>query len=292
MPYLIFVIAGISLISYIFALLIKKTNLKIIGFSIGLLLFVLSIVLTLIYYYPIFDKGYFDEGIKTFIWFTGLTALLTIIFIPIRFFIKIPDYIFRKILHITAISMMSILIIIPTQWWISEIILGIITVGIITVLLIFESLKYYQDLFIEKGKHEILLSILMFFVLSAVLIAFFFGYRGNEHKYYVIIALLSWGLGDAAASVFGHLLGKHKVSGKFIEGIKSIEGSVACFLFAFVISLILLIVLMHYILWLALLESILIGVVVSLSELFTKKGMDNLTCPIAASIILFLFSLI
>ena len=165
MPYLIFVIAGISLVSYIFALLIKKTNFKIIGFSIGLLLFVLSIVLTLIYYYPTFDKGYFNEGIKTFIWFTGLTALLTVIFIPIRFFVKIPDYIFRKILHITAISMMSILIIIPTQWWISEIILGIITVGIITVLLIFESLKYYQDLFIEKGKHEILLSILMFFVL-------------------------------------------------------------------------------------------------------------------------------
>ena len=137
-----------------------------------------------------------------------------------------------------------------------------------------------------------LISFWLFFLVVASLIAFFWGYLGNDHRYYVIIAILSWAFGDAIAAILGRLIGKHKVSGKFIEGEKSIEGSVACFLLAFIVSFVLLIMLLNYPWWLSLFDALAVGLAVSFMELFTKKGLDNLTCPLVASVILFLFSLI
>ena len=232
------------------------------------------------------------EALITFLWFTIPVIVLGIICIAIRFLTKIPDFIFRKILHLIAMGMIPILVIVPTHWWIAEIVTGICILGLLTLLLIFERTELYKKFFVEKNKHEVLISFLLFFLVVVLLIALFWGYRGDAHRYLVIVAILSWGLGDAAAAIFGRLIGKHQVSGKMIEGTKSIEGSVACFLLAFLISLILLILLMHYVWWLALIESLLIGVAVSFVELFTKKGFDNLTCPLVAALILFLFSLL
>ena len=232
------------------------------------------------------------EALITFLWFTIPVIVLGIICIAIRFLTKIPDFIFRKILHLIAMGMIPILVIVPTHWWIAEIVTGICILGLLTLLLIFERTELYKKFFVEKSKHEVLISFLLFFLVVVLLIALFWGYRGDAHRYLVIVAILSWGLGDAAAAIFGRLIGKHQVSGKMIEGTKSIEGSVACFLLAFLISLILIILLMHYVWWLALIESLLIGVAVSFVELFTKKGFDNLTCPLVAALILFLFSLL
>ena len=232
------------------------------------------------------------EALITFLWFTIPVIVLGIICIAIRFLTKIPDFIFRKILHLIAMGMIPILVIVPTHWWIAEIVTGICILGLLTLLLIFERTELYKKFFVEKNKHEVLISFLLFFLVVVLLIALFWGYRGDAHRYLVIVAILSWGLGDAVAAIFGRLIGKHQVSGKMIEGTKSIEGSVACFLLAFLISLIFLILLMHYVWWLALIESLLIGVAVSFVELFTKKGFDNLTCPPIAALILFLFSLL
>ena len=248
--------------------------------------------LTLLTYFPFFENEYANEFMTTALWYVVPIFLLAAILITIRVFVKIPDFIFRKILHLVAIFMMGPLIAIPIHWWLAEIILGISGIGIIVILLMFEHWSFYQKLFIEKGRHEVLVSFIMFFTVMISLVAFFWGYRGDAHKYYILIAVLAWGVGDAAASIVGHLVGKHKLTGKLIEGVKSVEGTIACFVFSFAISIILLTLLIRYTWWVALIESILIGIVVSLAELFTKKGMDNVTCPLTAGVILFLFSLI
>ena len=235
---------------------------------------------------------YFYEAINTFLWFVIPIIILGIICILIRVFTKVPDFIFRKILHLIAVCVINVLVIVSIHWWVAEIILGISAIGLTVLLLIFEPTSIYKKFFIEKSKHEVLISFLLFFLVVACLIAFFWGYRGYENRFYVTIAILAWGLGDAAAAIFGQAFGKHKISGKMIEGTKSIEGSIMCFVFAFIISLVLLISLIHIVWSLALIEALLIGVFVSLAELFTKKGLDTITCPFVAALILFLFSLI
>ena len=238
------------------------------------------------------NDDYLFEAIKTFLWFVVPIIVIGTICLLIRIFIKIPDFIFRKVLHLITAGMITILIVIPIHWWIAEIVFGICIIGLVVLLLIFERTSIYQKFFVEKSKHEVLISFLIFALVVTSLIAFFWGFRRDGNKYLVIIAISSWALGDAAAAILGRLIGKHKVSGKMIEGIKSVEGSIACFIFAFIISFVLLMTLMHYVWWLSLLEALSIGIVITFAELFTKKGLDNLTCPIAASIVLFLFSLI
>ena len=238
------------------------------------------------------DNNYLFEILVTFLWFVIPIIVLGIICILIRVFTKVPDFVFRKILHLIAACMIAILLIIPIHWWVAEIIVGISAIGLTVLLLIFEPTPIYKKFFVEKSKHEILISFLLFFLVVACLIALFWGYKGYNNRFYVIIAILAWGLGDAAAAICGRLFGKHKVSGKLIEGTKSIEGSVMCFVFSFTISLILLLTLMYLVWWLALIEALLIGLLVSFAELFTKKGLDNITCPFVAALILFLFSLI
>lgn len=235
---------------------------------------------------------YIYEALITFCWFVVPIIVLGIICIALRFLCKIPDFIFRKVLHLISALMIVELIVVPVHWWIAEIILGISLLGLTILLLIFEHTEVYKKFFVEKSKHEVLISFWLFFLVVASLIAFFWGYLGNDHRYYVIIAILSWAFGDAIAAILGRLIGKHKVSGKFIEGEKSIEGSVACFLLAFIVSFVLLIMLLNYPWWLSLFDALAVALAVSFMELFTKKGLDNLTCPLVASVILFLFSLI
>ena len=291
-PFLLIGIGVVTLFSYLSAKFANKVNNKVVGYITGFLLFFLGLVLIVFHYYPQFEEIYVHEFIKTALWFIVPIIVLAIILITIRIFVSIPDFIFRKMLHMVAISMIMVLIVVPSHWWIPEILMGVCALGIVAILLAFEPTEFYKKLFIEKGKHEVLISFLVFFVVVVSLIAFFWGYRGDNHKFYVGIAILSWGLGDASAAIFGHLIGKHKVSGKLIEGTKSIEGSVACFISAMIISLVLLLTLMHVVWWLAIIESLVIGIVVSLAELFTKKGLDTLTCPLCAGLVLFLFSLI
>ena len=235
---------------------------------------------------------YFYEALLTFCWFVVPIIVLGIICIALRFLCKIPDFIFRKVLHLISALMIVELIVVPIHWWIAEIIIGISLIGLTILLLIFEHTEVYKKFFVEKSKHEVLISFWLFFLVVASLIAFFWGYLGNTNRYYVIIAILSWAFGDAIAAILGRLIGKHKVSGKFIEGEKSIEGSVACFLLAFIVPFILLIALFNYPWWLSLFDALAVGLAVSFMELFTKKGLDNLTCPLTASVVLFLFSLI
>ena len=151
---------------------------------------------------------------------TGLWIVLPILFILfslffLKRFVDIPDYLSRKILHVVASLMVIPVIIIPSSWWVSEIVVACLLVGVVTILLIIERYAFYQKFFIEKYKHEVIISFVIYFLVMASLIAFFWLYRDN--KYFVIMAILAWSLGDAVASIFGHICGRHTLSGKLIE---------------------------------------------------------------------------
>ena len=230
----------------------------------------------------------FLEILKTGLWTALPIFLILFSLFFLKRFVDIPDYISRKILHITASLMVIPVILIPSSWWVSEITVACLLVGVITILFIVERYEFYQKFFVEKYKHEVMISFVIYFFVLASLIAFYWLYRGEENKYFVIMAILAWSLGDGAASIFGHLAGRHELSGKLIEGRKSIEGSIACVVFAFAVPFIMLLTIYQYVWWLALLSALSTALGVAVAELFTKKGLDNLTCPLVAGIILFL----
>ena len=124
------------------------------------------------------------------------------------------------------------------------------------------------------------------FVLMTVLVAVFRGGFGAERLYIAIGAIMAWGPGDAVAAIVGKRMGKHKLQGKYIEGIKSVEGSIGMAITAFVCLLPVLLFMSSLPWYVSVIFSLVIAPIASLTELFTKGGWDTVTVPAAASLIL------
>lgn len=98
------------------------------------------------------------------------------------------------------------------------------------------------------------------------------------------IGILILGYGDGFAAVIGQKYGKHKL--KFN---KSLEGSLAMFVASLVVSLIILFIYQgNSAFYLAPLIAILATVI----ELYTPKGLDNLTVPLSNSLVYYLLLLV
>jgi len=122
------------------------------------------------------------------------------------------------------------------------------------------------------------------FFMFAALIAVCWGWLGQ--RYLVIASVLAWGLGDAAAALAGKRFGRHYVEGKLVEGRKSLEGTLAMFAVSFftVLSVLLAHSPMAWYLYAPI--SALTAAVSAVVELYTRNGMDTLTCPFAVAAVL------
>jgi len=90
------------------------------------------------------------------------------------------------------------------------------------------------------------------------------------------LGILILGYGDGFAAVIGKKFGKHKL----LFG-KSVEGSLAMFVASFVVSMILLSI-EGVSLWIPI--AFIIALISTAIELFTPKGLDNLSVPLLASL--------
>ena len=279
--YLLIAIVTATVFSLASAQFANKVNSKAVGYTTGLILFFLGITLVFLNYREMLDMALLMESARIFGIYVAYIVTFALILIIVRFTVKVPDYIFRKLLHVVAFT--SILpLIFGTQdvraACISEIIFLVL---IIIALHICESLPFYRALFVEKGKHEVIVSFVLLFGLMTALIALFW-----ENKYIAVGAIMAWGPGDAAAAIVGKNAGKHKLSGKLIEGTKSIEGTAAMAVTSFICTLAVLLAMSPLAWYISLLFSAVTAVASAFTELFTKRGFDTVTCPIAAALLL------
>ena len=232
-----------------------------------------------------------NEYLTILFWYIVPCFVAGLIVLFIRFVIKPKDYIYRKTLHISAILTVLCFIIPSHTWWI--VILDILTILFLIniTLFILERTKLYRMLFVDKSYHEILKMINAYYLIMIVLVLVLYALRGEENKYLVITAILSWGLGDACAAIFGIRFGKHPLNMSFVDKGKTIEGSVACLIASFIACLVTLIIFMHYPAWKFVVAPLLVAISLTYVEAISKKGMDTVTCPLTAMLILFVFSL-
>ena len=137
----------------------------------------------------------------------------------------------------------------------------------------------------------------VYFALSCTLLLFIFhtgweqGFpRGLEEYALAGIMAMTWG--DAFASIIGKRFGKHSYTVPGSKGHKrTLEGSLACFVFTFVAVAITLAIVSSLSLPLILLGGLFAAIVGTLLEAISPRGSDNLTVPIGVSIVLFWFGL-
>ena len=99
------------------------------------------------------------------------------------------------------------------------------------------------------------------------------------------IGILIMGYGDGLAAVIGKKYGKRSLPFG-----KSLEGSITMFIASFIVSFVLIFIYNDFItaLWIGLA----ISVVATLVELYTPKGLDNLSVPLLTAVLAFILLLI
>ena len=220
----------------------------------------------------------------------GIYVLYLIVFaaslLVMRFTTPVPDYIFRKLLHIVAFTSIFPLLLCTRYWWAAVAAQLLLLVLVFFALLFFERFSFYSDLFVEKGRHEVVTSFVMLFGMLAAFLAVFWGGMGDGGKYIVAASVMAWGPGDAAAAITGKNIGRHKLRGPHIEGTKSVEGTVAMGLTSFLCTVGTLWALSPLTVPQMLAVSLIIAPIAALTELYTKHGLDTVTVPLAASAVL------
>lgn len=201
-----------------------------------------------------------------------------------RLFTKLPDEVFRKLLHLILIGSAPVFLFVFSSWQGASLATLVFAILVYPLLSLAEGLGGYSELFVERDRGEIKKSLLYVFAMFFIVISISWGLIGE--KYLALAVILGWGLGDAAAALVGKKYGRTRLESRFLDGKKTLEGSLAMFAVSFIT--ILMILLVHTDLsWQAYLFIPLItSLVNALTELYTKNGLDTITCPAAILLIL------
>ncbi|MBE5797658.1 MAG: hypothetical protein E7327_09840 [Clostridiales bacterium] len=272
-----------SLVSARFA---NRVPAKVVGLITGATLLLLGLAMLLLHHLD--DAGLAALGgvMALFGKYMAYIIVAATLLIVLRYTVRIPDYVFRKLLHVVAFTSILPAVLWAEGWQQAVAVKVIFLVLIIIGLACAERFPFYSGLFVEKGKHEVLTSFIMLFAMMAGMIAVFWGIFGDAYRFVPVAAIMAWGPGDGAAAICGRLFGRHKLQGRFIEGVKSVEGSVAMAVTSFLCTLPVLLAMSGLPALQCVLLALVIAPAASLTELFTKHGLDTITVPIVSSLIL------
>jgi len=197
-----------------------------------------------------------------------------------RLLIKIPNELFRKILHFILLGSLIVFVYGFSQWKTAAAAAVIFAAVVWPILFVCEGIRGFSELTTERKHGELKKSLLLVFSMFALIITVCWGWLGD--RMLVLVCVYAWGFGDAAAALVGKKWGKHKVHWKRVHDTKSWEGSAAMFL----CSLICVTVLLGIRGGLHPAGYVVIPAVTALVsafiELITLDGMDTVNCPLAA----------
>lgn len=198
--------------------------------------------------------------------------------------IRIPSEVFRKLLHLILLCSLFLWVYAFQTWWIASLAAVLFVAIVFPLLTLAEKLHYYSELLTERKGGEVKQSLVLAFGMFAILNSICWGWLGE--RWLVIACICAWGFGDAAAALVGKKYGKHYLQGKLIEGRKSIEGTLAMLTVSFVSVFIVLLINGNIAWYASLTIAVLTAAASAAVELFTRNGMDTITCPFAAAAVL------
>ena len=202
----------------------------------------------------------------------------------LRRFARIPSEVSRKLLHIILLCSLFLCVYVFQTWWIASLAALIFIAVVFPLLSLAEKLSFYSKLLTERKSGEVKHSLVLVFIMFAVLNSICWGWLGE--KWLVLACISAWGFGDAAAALIGKKYGSHYLEGKLIEGRKSVEGTVAMFTVSLISVFIVLLINANVAWYVSIIIAALTAAASSIVELFTRNGMDTITCPFAAAAVI------
>jgi dolichol kinase len=198
---------------------------------------------------------------------------------------RVPGEWIRKTQHVVYALSLFLMLRLFTRWYWA--ILGgasLIAVAY-PVLLGLERSPRFRRLFVSRPgeRGELRRQLLTVQVTFALLILVFWGLLGYHWHHVAVAAVMAWGFGDAAAALAGQAFGRRRIVHRLIEGTKTYVGT---FAMAAAAAPALFLTLMFYggqPWYTCLTVATVVAPACAVVELFSRRGTDTLTVPLAAA---------
>ena len=197
-----------------------------------------------------------------------------------RRFIKIPDELFRKILHFILLGAYFPFLFAFQTWWVSAGCAAALILLLYPLLALAAKIPAFTSFVNERKQGEFQSSMVLALLTMVMSISVCWGIFGD--KLLTLACVYAWGIGDAFAALVGKQFGKHKITIPLADPHKSWEGSAAMFLSSLLSVLVILLSRGGISFGSCLLIATVTAVVTTYVELITKDGLDTITCPTAA----------
>ena len=228
--------------------------------------------------------------LQTFFWVVAYFAIVLAV-IPIVFkrFLPIPNEFVRKFQHIGFACSVFIFTESPHLWWEIALLISVFGMMIFFVMWGLERLPHYNKSFVDRHQKggEMKRSLLLAMGMFVLLFVLFGGLLPGANHNIVVIAVMSWGVGDALAALFGKYLGKRRLNTPFVDEHKTWIGSVSMALGVMVVVFLMMLFYAQAS-WLeSWVTALVVAVIATSIEAYSKKGLDTLTIPIGVALTLY-----
>lgn len=217
----------------------------------------------------------------------GLPAIL------LKAIFDIPFEVIRKTYHLVIMLSIFPLLRLFSVWYMAVLAASLLVILAYPLLALLEKRAFYRRIAAERSGGEFKNSLVIVQASMSILILLFWGLLGAEWKYVAVVAVMAWGLGDAAAALVGKRFGRHRIRHPRIEGAKTMEGTQAMYVTAALAIFATLLIYAGQTWQVSLAVALLVAPVSAVVELFSRRGMDTITVPISTGLaVLTLMSLI
>lgn len=216
--------------------------------------------------------------------YIGFIIAIGLPVILLKVFFNMPFEVMRKIYHMVITLSIFPLVKCFSTWYMAVLAAFVLVLIAYPLLALVEKSSLYQRIAVERKGGEFKNSLIIVQVSLSLMIFVFWGLLGTQWKYVVVVAVMAWGFGDAAAALVGKNFGRRRILHPRIEGPKTIEGTEAMF---FTAGLAIFLTFQIYAgqPWLvSLAVALLVAPVCAIVELFSNRGMDTLTVPISTGL--------
>ncbi len=224
-------------------------------------------------------------GMGTFVCYYIVLATLLVI---ARLFFNISKELFRKLLHLVCFMSVFVLLYAFETWYLAMFTALGFALVLYPIIALVERYPKLMAFFNQRHSGEIRGSLMLVFFMMATLIAVFWGWQGESGKYIIAVSVLAWGFGDAAAALIGTTYGRRRITHPWVDNKKTIEGTLAMFIVAWLIIMFSLMIYTHQPWYLCLLIGLIIAPVCAVVELVSQRGIDTITVPWVTAVVLFI----
>lgn len=219
-------------------------------------------------------------GLGLYFAYFAVAALLALL---VKRYLKMPTEMFRKVLHLVITLSILPLLKLFSAWYVAVLTAFLMVLIIYPALTRVENTAFYKGFAPERTGGEFKSSLVIVQLSFALLITVFWGLLGVDYHYIAVVAVMAWGFGDAAAALVGKAIGRHRIRNRRIEGAKTVEGTHAMLVVAGLSIFFTLLIYAGQPWYVSLVVAAFVAPVSAAVELFSSRGMDTLTVPLATA---------